>query len=220
MTDDEPLDPESDAPLDPRLLAAARSYHTPPDKTPRAEMWTAIQATRVRPRVFHTRWISMALAASLVLATGVALGRWTTHVAPAPGPVPPTTVAAGPDRNDGAYQIAVVQNLTAAEALLTSYQTAPSTGRRASDASRGADSTMSAWARDLLSNTRLLLDSPAAADPERRRLLEDLELVLVQLVDLGPGSTSTDHQMIDRTLEHDHVLTRLRTAIPAGPAGT
>jgi hypothetical protein len=78
---------------------------------------------------------------------------------------------------------------------------------------------MSAWARDLLSNTRLLLDSPAAVDPERRRLLEDLELVLVQIVQLAPANTA-DRAMIDRALEHDHVMTRLRTAVPAGQAGT
>jgi hypothetical protein len=48
------------------------------------------------------------------------------------------------------------------------------------------------WARDLLTTTRLLLDSPAGADPARRELLETLELVLVQIARLpradSPGS--------------------------------
>ena len=67
-----------------------------------------------------------------------------------------------------------------------------------------------------LSNTRLLLDSPVANDPQRRPLLEDLELVLVQIVQLSPGSTPQDRDLIEKTLQHDHVMTRLRTAIPAG----
>jgi hypothetical protein len=78
------------------------------------------------------------------------------------------------------------------------------------------DAQLGSWARELLSNTRLLLDSPVANDPQRRPLLEDLELVLVQIVQLSPGSTPQDREMIEKTLRQDHVMTRLRTAIPAG----
>ena len=48
-------------------------------------------------------------------------------------------------------------------------------------------------------------------------LLEDLELVLVQIVQLSPGNTPQDRELIEKTLQQDHVMTRLRTAIPAGP---
>jgi hypothetical protein len=78
------------------------------------------------------------------------------------------------------------------------------------------DAQLGAWARQLLNNTRLLLDSPVAKDPTRRPLLEDLELVLVQIVQLSPGSTPEDRDLVEKTLQHDHVMTRLRTAIPAG----
>ena len=78
------------------------------------------------------------------------------------------------------------------------------------------DAQLGSWARELLSNTRLLLDSPVATDPQRRPLLEDLELVLVQIVQLSPGSTPQDRELIEKTLLQDHVMTRLRTAIPAG----
>jgi hypothetical protein len=78
------------------------------------------------------------------------------------------------------------------------------------------DAQLGSWARQLLSNTRLLLDSPVANDPQRGLLLEDLELVLVQIVQLSPGSTPQDRDLIEKTLQHDHVMTRLRTAIPAG----
>ena len=108
-----------------------------------------------------------------------------------------------------AYQIAAIHHLSDAEALLTSFRT-----RSAAD--QQMDAQLASWARDLLSNTRLLLDSPVASDPQRRPLLEDLELVLVQIVQLSPGSTQQDRELIEKTLQQDHVLTRLRTAIPAG----
>jgi hypothetical protein len=108
-----------------------------------------------------------------------------------------------------AYQLAAVRHLSEAEALLTSFRTR-------SSADQQMDAQLGTWARELLSNTRLLLDSPVANDPQRRPLLEDLELVLVQIVQLSPGSTPQDRELIEKTLQHDHVMTRLRTAIPAG----
>jgi hypothetical protein len=108
-----------------------------------------------------------------------------------------------------AYQLAAVRHLSEAEALITSFRT-----RSASDVQM--DAQLGSWARDLLTNTRLLLDSPVANDPQRRPLLEDLELVLVQIVQLSPGSTPQDRELIEKTLQQDHVMTRLRTAIPAG----
>lgn len=108
-----------------------------------------------------------------------------------------------------AYQLTAVRHLSEAEALLTSFRTR-------SNADQQMDAQLGVWARQLLSNTRLLLDSPVANDPQRRPLLEDLELVLVQIVQLSPGSTSQDRDMIEKTLQQDHVMTRLRTAIPAG----
>jgi hypothetical protein len=110
---------------------------------------------------------------------------------------------------NSAYQITTVRHLSEAEALLTSFRTR-------STADQQMDAQMGSWARQLLSNTRLLLDSPVANDPQRRPLLEDLELVLVQIVQLSPGSTPQDREMIEKTLRQDHVMTRLRTAIPAG----
>jgi hypothetical protein len=103
--------------------------------------------------------------------------------------------------------------LSDAEALLTSFRTR-------SPADQHLDAQLTAWARELLSNTRLLLDSPVAVDPQRRPLLQDLELLLVQIVQLSPGSTPQDREIIEKTLKQDQVLTRLRTAIPAGQRGS
>jgi len=120
-----------------------------------------------------------------------------------------TSATAAPSGPSSAYQLTTVQHLSEAEALLTSFRTR-------SNADQQMDAQLGAWARQLLSNTRLLLDSPVANDPQRRPLLEDLELVLVQIVQLSPGSTPQDRELIEKTLQQDHVMTRLRTAIPAG----
>ena len=109
-----------------------------------------------------------------------------------------------------AYQLTAVQHLSETEALLTSF-------RSRSSADQQMDAQLGSWARQLLTNTRLLLDSPVGDDPQRRPLLQDLELVLVQIVQqLSPGSTPQDRELIEKTLQQDHVMTRLRTAIPAG----
>jgi hypothetical protein len=129
---------------------------------------------------------------------------------------PPKQKGGGPERqltpDDGndisarAYSVAAAQHLTEAEAMLTAFK---------GDLSRGRmDAEISAWGKDLLSNTRLLLDSPAARDPVRRKLLQDLELVLVQIVQLSPKSPARDRDLIKGALTDDQVLTRLRTAIP------
>ena len=118
-------------------------------------------------------------------------------------------VAVGGPSSSSAYQLTAVRHLSEAEALLTSFRTRTTTDQQ-------MDAHLGSWARELLSNTRLLLDSPVANDPQRRPLLEDLELVLVQIVQLSPGSTPQDRELIEKTLQQDHVMTRLRTAIPAG----
>lgn len=123
-----------------------------------------------------------------------------------------TVATVAPSGNSGsssAYQLTAVKHLSEAEALLTSFRTRSTTDQQ-------MDAQLGTWARELLNKTRLLMDSPVASDPQRRPLLEDLELVLVQIVQLSPGSTPQDREMIEKTLQQDQVMTRLRTAIPAG----
>jgi hypothetical protein len=105
------------------------------------------------------------------------------------------------------YQVATVRHLADAEAMLTSF----SLGSR--DASMNAQ--FAGWAKGLLSNTRLLLDSPAGDDPRRAKLLQDLELVLAQIVQLSPNAAAEDRELIQGSIQQGHVMTRLRTAIPA-----
>jgi len=122
------------------------------------------------------------------------------------GPERQLTPDVGDDIQARSYTVATAQHLTEAEAMLTSFKGDLSQGRM--------DAQISAWGKELLSNTRLLLDSPAARDPVRRKLLQDLELVLVQIVQLSPKSSARDRDLIRGALTDDQVLTRLRTAIP------
>jgi len=152
----------------------------------------------------------------------------TTPVAlPSALPARPAQVAAATARRaprdgarrDDAYDVALEQHFAQAEALLVSY--------RADTLDVALDGRLAQWARPLLGDTRLLLDSPAAADPRRRRLLEDLELVLAQVARLAPaprdsaGADSTargdraERQLIDGTIRHSQLLPRLRTLMPA-----
>lgn len=99
-------------------------------------------------------------------------------------------------------QIASREHLQRAEALVSVVAAAPMDAMM--------DSLTAKWAREMLTNTRLLLDSPAGDDPARRRLLEDLETVLVQLVQRSGGAVD-ERELIDRTLQRTQLLTRLRS---------
>ncbi len=90
------------------------------------------------------------------------------------------------------------------------------------------DPAMGEWARVLLSQTRLLLDSPNTTDPAMRDLLGDLELVLVQVVrvteveGVDQGRARSEMNLALQGLEERDVLPRIQAVVPAGPglAGT
>jgi hypothetical protein len=137
-----------------------------------------------------------------------------------------TTSGGAPDRSTGTraqleptspdpsdlYRAAAMQTLVQAEALLTAYRT---TGDAAPDPQ--AMQQAARWARDVLSSTRLLMDSPAARDPRMRVLFSDLELVLAQIVQLsGAPLQAPERELIERALRDRDLLPRLRSAVPAG----
>ena len=101
------------------LKKAAQSYNVPPARTPREDMWSAIQAQRAAgPRVVYgggspagessTRrfgpkiWLGAAAAAMLLLATGVGIGRWSSSSTPAGSitAVNPPAASSSPDSID------------------------------------------------------------------------------------------------------------------------
>lgn len=192
------------------LREAGRDYHRPP-QTPRDEMWTAIVAERQRRHAARRvvplrpvwRW-GLGMAAVFVL--GIAIGRW---LRPGDRGAFSPIVATG-STGDVAYRVAAAQYLGRTEALLTGFRVDAQTGE--------LHAQFVAQARDLLTSTRLLLDSPASKDPRLKPLLEDLELVLAQIAQLPASRDTGDIRLINQGIDQRSVLTRLRTALPAGPS--
>ncbi|MBA3893748.1 MAG: hypothetical protein H0X69_08635 [Gemmatimonadales bacterium] len=196
----------NDDQLDEWLRDAARSYNAPPE-TPRDRMWVGIRAARrKRPRVAGpwNRWAVWPIAAAAVLAVGIGIGRLSV--------APEATMWEGAATNTTAYRLASQEHLSQSEAFLTLFRMSV---RQTPD-----QRLASASARQLLATNRLLLDSPAAAEPATRLLLEDLELVLAEIAQLSPGSRDEDLQLIREGLDRGDMMPRLRTAVPAGPAPT
>jgi ElaB/YqjD/DUF883 family membrane-anchored ribosome-binding protein len=215
---------------------AARKLWNAPPETPREEMWEEIRATRAgesaeqetstrrfpRPRPW---WIGIAAA----LAIGVVLGRVSDEpigqpagdvpaVADAGSAAPPTAdpgVQTGSESGSQApseaellpYRFATTELLNRSETFLTMVRTGGAAGESADEVRE--------WARPLLTRTRLLLGSPAAADPELRSLLDDLEIVLVQIAQL-PEADSEERGWIDEGMDESRLLFRLRAASAAG----
>ena len=68
-------------------------------------------------------------------------------------------------------------------------------------------------ATQLLTTTRLLLDSPVSGNPRMKALLEDLELVLAQVARLQPRRENMALTLISQTLEERDVVPRIRSAV-------
>ena len=207
------MDQHEDPKFEQWLQRAAKSYHTP-QPTPRDAMWKRIEDARRNKHVIELRpWMRWAVAAAAVLILGIGIGRWSAHqsAAGSGGTVAAVTDSAAPAQSDLSYQIAATQYLSHTEVFLTSF--------RADIGSHGAANTarLARQARDLLSTTRLMLDSPAAKDQRLRSLLEDLELVLVQISQLDPARDGHDTDLITQGMNQSNVLPKLRSAIPAGP---
>jgi hypothetical protein len=115
-----------------------------------------------------------------------------------------------------AYRLAVVEHLAGTEAMLTSFRAAAKRGE--------VDAQITTWARNLLTTTRLLQASAAQEDPTMKRLLDDLELVLVQIAQYtsaGPHHAE-ELELIEHSIERRGVIGKLHTNSPArlAPAGT
>jgi hypothetical protein len=214
--------------IDDLMRETAQEYNRPPE-VPREEMWARIQTarradgqtgsdvpevevtrvspSRKEPRV-RPQWIPWAIAASVILALGVAVGRLSVRTeVPAP-------VASSEPRavNATAYRLATLEHLGQSEAFLTLFRTSLSSG--------GNERLASATARQLLASNRLLLDSPAGADRKTRLLLQDLELVLAEIAQLSPQPREEDLKLIRQGIDRGQVMSRLRTAVPAGSTPT
>jgi len=240
------MDRMTDDQFDQFLEREARSYHEPPP-TPRDAMWARIDAERrtrrsSAPVIERRRWwiAAGALAATLLLgiAIGTVMDRRGAGPAGAPpklaaGPAAPAAPAAAPPArvapnapvvaavrgpapavggaSSVAFDAVAADHLGRAEALLTTFNTESAQG--------SIDPQIGAWAGDLLSTTRLLMDSPRARNPQTRKLLSDLEVVLAQIAQLKsqPDSEPDELEIIEHAVRRQNMMTRLREATPSGP---
>lgn len=186
------------------------------DRTPAPPldaMWSRIEARAFGPRplsVTRRRWaVPVALAATLLL--GVALGYGGARFA-VPGPVvraaldtPPAETPA-PDPFVGVAGDYLEQTTALLVAVADDDRPSPVTP------------AIRDRARDLLSTTRLLLDS-GLRDPPLRDLLEDLELVLAQIARMPQSPPAADSRFVSEALAQRDLLPRL-TLLLADTRGT
>ena len=193
---------------------AARTYRVPPEPDLEA-MWTDVEreafgdgGTRVlRFRSPSWQVFAAGIAASLVI--GVGLGRLTMGATESTATAAVATTATRPDSvppvTRNGYDRAATELLGKTAVLLT---TLPMEAQSVQGNIR-----FSSQALELLTTTRLLLDSPAATDGRFRELLEDLELVLAQVASLRPARAQGEIELITDALEERDMVPRIRSAV-------
>jgi len=208
------------------LVDEMKRSHNPPPEVPRDRMWARIEEQR-RARAAQTQrptrhvfplprpWrIGLGMAA--VLAVGFFVGRLTLQPDASP------QVAAGPEASvverpaagrgqggatqgrNGLVSFAATSLFQRADALLTGLQT--------SRCDQTELDPLPVWAGGMLVQTRLLLDSDLAAEPDMKALLQDLELILVRIAGLSRDDCATDVARIRKDLRDKATLDRLRLA--------
>jgi len=225
MRDDE----RSEERMDELIASLARDYNPPPE-TPREEMWAALEGKmRARDRRgvvipldlegreaaggFH-RVVGWVVAAAALLVLGIGIGRMTAPFGASGGKDAQFVSLA---ERASLLHVATVEHLGRSESLLTLVRADARAGR--------VDPHVLGLARDLLTETRLLLDRPGErkGDSEMRSLLEDLELVLVQVVGAedseveGNLDVGTELRLALQGMDERAVLSRIQAAMPSGP---
>lgn len=188
-----------------RLIDDARRASPPPD-APAEEMWRDIESRAFAGRQgrpsLNRRWIATAGMAA-TLALGFALGRGTAPEAPARLTSAPATPTLPPSGVARPYERTTSTLLGETVVLLSAL---PNDGGNTVSNRRFA-----AEATQLLTTTRLLLDSQASTDPRIRTLLEDLELVLAQVAHIREGRTGTELELISEAMAEHELVPRIRT---------
>jgi uncharacterized membrane-anchored protein YhcB (DUF1043 family) len=162
----------------------------------------------------RTRWW-LAIAAALVIGLGI--GRLSMVLAP----TSPDAEAVAESTSDpasaaslytSAYRPATLEHLGRSESLLSLV--------KADVSGVSGAPAIGSTARSLLTRTRLLLQTPAAREPELRTLLEDLELMLMQVVVTSETEDPREAGFVGESLEGSNLLLRLRSATTReiGPA--
>lgn len=190
------------------MAEAAPSYRVPNDP-PLDAMWERIEAEYFdgaallrKPSPQWQRWGRAITGIAATLLVGFGIGRFSApDVAPLPGVVVAQNSAPATDP----LQRTTSRYLDDAALLLASL---PADGVP-------TDSQFTARAAQMLTMTRLLLDSPTAQRPQVYTLLEDLELVLAQVVRLSTTGRTEELTFITTAMNERDVVERLRTVAAA-----
>ncbi|HEX3927947.1 MAG TPA: hypothetical protein VHW65_08110 [Gemmatimonadales bacterium] len=200
----EPLD---DRQLDALLEDARQTWRVPP-VPPLDAMWTGVADQLATPVRAAPGWRVVGLAAAAALMVGVVGGRVSaTHSAAVAARVSRTSATALPAlpaASDDPNQRTMGELLGRTAVLLAALP---------GDSTRTVDPAMTHESEKLLTQTRLLLDSPVASDPRLRNLLLDLELVLAQVARIEPQRRTDDMVLIQAALDDRDIVPRLRSAV-------
>jgi hypothetical protein len=196
---------------------AARTYRPPPEPELDA-MWAVVERDAFdRRRAWRVDWIDApakrlfiaGIAAALLV--GVAVGRYSARQGAATESAVATADSVNGRELPDAYQPTATELLGRTAVLLSNL---PSEAT-----SSAGDRRFSAQASELLSTTRLLLDSPAADDRRFKELLEDLELVLAQIARLNARDGHEEIDLITDALVERDVMPRIRSTVARLAAG-
>jgi len=209
-----------DKKLDELLADAAQSYRVSP-APPLDAIWSRVEAEVFAPvpvRRGGPQWRVLTAAIAASLAIGVAMGRYSSRPDRASADAAATIAAA----NANESTVTPAAN-TAAQAAAAPYQrsteeylgsTALLLAALPHDGSGGQTPTLlPGQAAQLLTTTRLLLDSPVGENPRMMALLQDLELVLAQVARLQPRREKVTLTLISQTLEERELVPRIRSAV-------
>lgn len=193
------------------LIQNAATRYRVPAEPPLDRMWDRIEARVFSPGVIplrpRRRWLQP-LAYAAVLVVGVGIGLLAGRTERTPGASQGSVTERPADEPGTDITLVSTPFVGIANGYLeqaTALLIAVAGELRASGA---VPQGTIVRARDLLSTTRLLLDT-APPDQSLHTLLEDLELVLAQVVRLPESPTAPDAALIHQTMDQRDVLPRL-----------
>ena len=185
-----------------------------------------VPATTIEPSPIPTALpepVPTALPEPVQAAPRVVVERQPVHAGEVPQSGPPVVASAPAAAADPGVNRTTVElhkalgvqedyvatgHLGRAATLLTAFRIDQGTPASQQDLAR--------WARELLVDTRMFLDTPEPRSPLERALLDDLELVLLQISRLGPDAPAFEWQLARESIEWKGTLMRLRAANATG----
>ena len=200
----------TDERLNQLLDDAARTYRVPREPDFEA-IWSDVEHEAFGD---HPRWrrlwsyspswrvFTTAIAATLVF--GVGIGRMTARIHPDARLV--VAVPESPAHTMPAAYDRTATELLGRTAVLLAALSIEAGGVRTND-------RFASQASELLTTTRLLLDSPASSDRRFKELLEDLELVLAQIARLNGGRGAEEIELITDAVQERDVVPRIRSTV-------